>query len=111
MSGMHSTFSSSFTGDKRHSYAVLSALQQSNSISAGNRNNGAEYSQTHAQKDADAASVSSFGSSVSLLKNKLYRSQHSAPNKSASLVARQRAAEHTGDMSPSAYLGPVRNDL
>ncbi|KAF9881360.1 hypothetical protein CkaCkLH20_01510 [Colletotrichum karsti] len=92
MSGMHSTFSTSITGDKQHSYAVLSAIQQGSA---------AESSQTQFSsgqqhpKEFDAASVSSFGSSVSLLKDKRHRSHNKSltAKKSSSLVARQRAAE------------------
>ncbi|GKT59074.1 hypothetical protein ColTof4_12633 [Colletotrichum tofieldiae] len=115
MSGMHSTFSSSVTGDNRHSYALLSALQQG----SGTGNNAAGSSHSH-RKDADAASVSSFGSSVSLLKGKFHNHASAASSspgskKSSSLVARQRAAEdpeaQTSKADSAFCASPVRNEL
>ncbi|GKT85224.1 hypothetical protein Ct61P_03074 [Colletotrichum tofieldiae] len=107
MSGMHSTFSSSVTGDNRHSYALLSALQQG----SGTGNNAAGSSHSH-RKDADAASVSSFGSSVSLLKGNVVLP---GSKKSSSLVARQRAAEdpeaQTSKADSAFCASPVRNEL
>ncbi|KAK1995503.1 hypothetical protein LX36DRAFT_161008 [Colletotrichum falcatum] len=118
MSGMHSTFSNSVTGDKRHSDALLSALQQgSNNSTASNATSGSRSQ----QKDSDTASVSSFGSSISLLKGTFHAhsgaasSSRSSSKKSPSLVARQRAAEDAKTQAAkvdSAFVtGPVRNDL
>ncbi|EFQ27595.1 hypothetical protein CGRA01v4_03043 [Colletotrichum graminicola] len=111
MSGMHSTFSSSVTGDKRHSHALLSALQQGSTTSTG----------SNATAGSDTASVSSFGSSVSLLKGTSHghssaaSSSRSGSKKSPSLVARQRAAEDAKTQAAKAesfsMTGPVRNDL
>ncbi|KAK1964983.1 hypothetical protein LY78DRAFT_122549 [Colletotrichum sublineola] len=113
MSGMHSTFSSSVTGDNRHSYALLPALQQGSSTSTGSNATSGSHFQ---QKGSDAASVSSFGSSVSLLKgtphghSSAVSSSSSGSKKSPSLVARQRAAEDV--KTGSVFMtGPVRNDL
>ncbi|WQF80098.1 hypothetical protein CDEST_05112 [Colletotrichum destructivum] len=117
MSGMHSTFSSSVTGDNRHSYAVLSALQQgaSTTSTTGNGSCPSPY-----RKDADAASVSTFGSSISLIKEKLPSysgaSSTSRSKKSPSLVARQRAAENveaqaSRAQSAASLAFSIRNDL
>ncbi|KAK1979917.1 hypothetical protein LZ30DRAFT_783104 [Colletotrichum cereale] len=113
MSGMHSTFSSSVTGDNRHSYAILSALRQGCGTSTGSNATGGSQSQ---QKGADAASVSSFGSFISLPKD-TYHDDSSAVSpppsvskKSPSLVARQRAAEDA-EAKSTFVAGPVRNDL
>ncbi|KAF6843095.1 hypothetical protein CMUS01_02442 [Colletotrichum musicola] len=100
MSGMHSTFSSSITGDKQHSYAVLSAMQQGSA---------AEASPPQQAQEPDAASVSSFGSSVSLLKGKLHRpfnNKASDSGKSSSLVARQRAAKNANAMALKSQVRP-----
>ncbi|KAK2027687.1 hypothetical protein LX32DRAFT_434209 [Colletotrichum zoysiae] len=111
MSGMHSTFSSSVTGDKRHSYALLSALQEGSKTSTG----------SNATGGSDTASISSFGSSASLIKGEskdrssAVSSSRSSSKKSPSLVARQRAAEDAktkAAKSESVFMtGPVRNDL
>ncbi|KAI8232162.1 hypothetical protein K4K55_005777 [Colletotrichum sp. SAR 10_96] len=115
MSGMHSSFSSSITGDKQHSYAVLSAIQQGSAAQGPQTQS--FYSKQH-RKDSDAASISSFGSSVTLLKDKLHRSHDnkaSSSKKSSSLIARQRAA---GDASGQVlqnqseyWSSSIRNDL
>ncbi|KAJ0168596.1 hypothetical protein CTA2_4111 [Colletotrichum tanaceti] len=114
MSGMHSTFFSSVTGDNRHSYAVLSALQQGASTT-GNGFCPSPYS-----KDADTASVSTFGSSISLIKEKLPSlsgaSSASGSKKSSSLVARQQAAEDAKAQASRAQYAAslassIRNDL
>ncbi|KAK1641191.1 hypothetical protein BDP81DRAFT_129066 [Colletotrichum phormii] len=113
MSGMHSTFSSSITGDSRHSYALLSATQQ------GSKASGSSSASPY-QKDADIASISSFGSSASLLKSKLNKhsgatKSSSSSKKSSSLIARQRAAEdaNTQIMNSQAAFWPssIRHDL
>ncbi|KAK1594421.1 uncharacterized protein LY79DRAFT_668694 [Colletotrichum navitas] len=111
MSGMHFTFSSSVTGDKRHSHALLSALQQDSTSSTS----------SNATGGSDSASVSSFGSSVSLLKgtsrahSSAVSSFRSSSKKHPSLVARQRAAEDAKTQAEKAEsfstTGPVRNDL
>ncbi|KAL2874157.1 hypothetical protein SGCOL_010642 [Colletotrichum sp. CLE4] len=119
MSGMHSTFSSSITGDSRHSYALLSAIQQ------GSKASSSSSSASPYQKDADIASISSFGSSASLLKSKLNKhsgakkssslSSSSSSKKSSSLISRQRAAEdaNTQIMNSQAAFWPssIRHDL
>ncbi|KAI3545502.1 hypothetical protein CABS01_14563 [Colletotrichum abscissum] len=119
MSGMHSTFSSSITGDTRHSYALLSAIQEGSKASSSSS---ASYSSPY-QKEADAASMSSFGSSMSLLKSKLNKhsagsarsSSSSSSKKSSSLIARQRAAEDANTQimySQAAYWpSSIRTDL
>ncbi|OHE98775.1 hypothetical protein CORC01_05864 [Colletotrichum orchidophilum] len=116
MSGMHSTFSSSITGDSRHSYTLLSALQQGNKASS-NSSPRPQASSPY-QKDADAASVSSFGSSISLLKSKMSKnssSSTSSSKKSPNLIARQRAAEDANTqimISQAAYWpSSVRRNL
>ncbi|KXH53796.1 hypothetical protein CSAL01_01148 [Colletotrichum salicis] len=120
MSGMHSTFSSSITGDSRHSYALLSAIQQ------GPKASSSSSAASPYQKDADIASISSFGSSASLLKSKLNKqsgatksssssSSSSSSKKSSSLTARQRAAEdaNTQITNSQAAFWPssIRHDL
>ncbi|KAF6821587.1 hypothetical protein CSOJ01_00090 [Colletotrichum sojae] len=105
MSGMHSTFSSSITGDKQHSYAILSAMQQG-SAAEGSR---PQVSAGQQAQEPDAASVSSFGSSISLLKGKLHRpfnKKASDSGKSSSLVARQRAAEDANAMALKSQVRP-----
>ncbi|KAH0434289.1 hypothetical protein CcaCcLH18_05402 [Colletotrichum camelliae] len=109
MSGMHSSFSTSVTGDKQHSYAVLSAIQQGGPAAQGSQTQ-SSYGQQH-RKDSDAASISSFGSSVTLLKDRLHRSHDNmaySSKKSSSLVARQRAA---GDASAQVLQNQVRLSL
>ncbi|KAL0944229.1 uncharacterized protein CTRU02_202116 [Colletotrichum truncatum] len=118
MSGMHSTFSNSVVGDKRHSYAVLSALQQG-SAAEGSPAQPSSSRQQHPQypKESDAASVSSFGSTVSLLKDKLHQSHNksSSSNKSTSLVARQKAADDAKAQvlknQSEFWSTSIRNDL
>ncbi|TDZ37724.1 hypothetical protein C8035_v007611 [Colletotrichum spinosum] len=99
----------SVTQDKRHSYALLSAILEGSAAEASQtRLSPNQRVYQSRQKDSDAASVSSFGSTASLLKSQPKPSQRtsSSSKKPPSLVARQRAADDANARAFSPHTHP-----